>query len=188
MKRVALILLLIWLVALEVSAQTLLKYENRVARAAEQIARIKSDAEYAESGIEDTRQLLPRHEQIEHEGKRLAIDNTWLHVALDAYEAERDPQKKKARLSEIGDRLSALDAALIRAAETSEDKNSGQQARARIRDILNRNEYHEKEESRISLFIKKVYNKVRAFLGELLEAFQRLLGKIFGSAAEGSIV
>jgi hypothetical protein len=188
MKRIAPILLLIWCAALDVSAETLLKYENRVARAVEQIARIKSDAEYEASGIEDAKQLLPRHEQVDHEGKPLTVDNTWLYVALDAYHAEDDAQKKKAKLSEIGDRLAALDAALIRAAETSPDQASGQEARAKLRDILNRREYHEKEESRISRFIKKIYNKVQAFLMELLEAFQRMLGKVFGSAAQGSLI
>jgi hypothetical protein len=180
--------LLILVAALDVSAETLLRYENRVARAVEQVARIKSDAEYEESGIEDIKQLLPRHEQVDHEGKKLAIDNGWVYTALEAYETERDPQKKKARLDEIGDRLAALDAQLIRAAETSTDQRDGQDARAKIRDILNRREYHEREESRFSLFIKKIYNKVREFLSQLMDAFQRMLGKVFGSAAEGSLI
>src|SRR5437764_12960706 len=119
MKRIALILFLLLFAAFAVSAETLLKYENRVARAVEQIARIKSDAEYEAAGIEHIKQLLPRHEQVEHEGKKLTVDNTWLYTALDAYDAEPAAQKKKAKLAEIGDRLAALDAALIHAAETS---------------------------------------------------------------------
>ena len=188
MKRVALILLLILLAALDVSAETLLKYENRVAHAVEQIARIKSDAEYEASGIEVISQLLPQHEQVEHEGKKLTVDNTWLYDALEDYDAEDDAQKKKAKLAEIGDRLAALDAALIRAAETSRDKGSGQETREKLRDILNRREYREKEESRIAAFLRKIYNKVSDFFGELRDAFGRLLGKIFGSAAEGSLI
>src|SRR5437016_9024027 len=93
MKRVALILLLILLAALDVSAETLLKYENRVARAVEQITRIKSDAEYEAAGIEVISQLLPQHEQVEHEGKKLTVDNTWLYDALEDYDAEDDAQK-----------------------------------------------------------------------------------------------
>jgi hypothetical protein len=188
MKRVALILLLICFAALDVSAETLLKYENRVARAIEQIARIKSDADYEASGIEDIKQLLPRHEQVEHEGKQLTVNNTWLYDALDSYEAEHDSQKKKAKIAEIGDRLTALDAALIRAAETSLDKGSGQETRDKLRDILNRREYREKEESRIAAFLKKIYHKIGDFLAELRDAFGRLMGRIFGSAAEGSLI
>ncbi|MEN3331804.1 MAG: hypothetical protein V7641_1169 [Blastocatellia bacterium] len=190
MKRIALILPLILFAALAASAETLLKYENRVARAVEQIDRIKSDAEYEAAGIEHIKQLLPRHEQIEHQGKKLAIDNTWLYTALEDEDDDddNDAQKKKAKLSEIGDRLAALDAALIDAAETSLDKGNDQETRDKLRDILDRREYREKEEGRIAAFLRKIYNKVVAFLGELRDAFGRLLGKLFGSAAEGSLI
>ena len=188
MKRVALILLLILAAALDVSAETLLRYENRVARAAEQVARIKSDAEYEASGIEDIRQLVPPQETVEHEGTRLSVNNKWLHEALDHYEAEHDPQVKKAKLAEIGDRLAALDAALIRAAEGSLKNGAGQESRTRLRDILNRPEYHEKQESRLAAFIKEVRTKVLNFIAEIWRAFGRMLQKIFGSGAEGSIV
>jgi Domain of unknown function (DUF4129) len=188
MKRAALILTLILLVAPGVSAETLLKYENRVARAAEQVARIKSDAEYEISGVEDIRQLMPRQEQVEHEGRTLKIDNTWLSVALDVYSAERDPQKKTAKLAEIGDRLAALDAALISAAETSPGKAGGEETRAKLREILNRRDYHEKEEGRFAAFVRKIYNKVSDFIVQLRDAFGRMLKKTFSSAAEGSLV
>ena len=187
MKRVALILLFLLLAALDVSAETLLKYENRVKRAAEQVARIKSDADYAESGIEDIRLLVPAQEQVEHEGRRLTVNNQWLHDELDEYEAEDDPQQKKAKLAEIGDRLTALDAALFSAAESSLD-SGGQETRAKLRQILSRHEYHEKEESRVSAFVKRVRDKVFGFIAELWQAFWRLLGKVFGSSAQGSII
>jgi hypothetical protein len=188
MKRIALILWIVLAAALGVSAETLLKYENRVVRAVEQVARIKSDAEYEESGVENIKTLLPRHEQVEHEGQKLTADNSWLYAALDAYEAERDLPKKKAKLGEIGDRLAALDAALIRSAETSPDNRGGQEPRAKLGEILDRKEYHEKEESRIAAFIRKIYKKVADFLGELRDAFGRLMGKVFGSAAQGSLL
>jgi hypothetical protein len=188
MKRVALIILLIIAAALDVSAETLLKYENRIKSAAEQVARIKSDADYEASGIEDIRQLVPAQETVEHEGKRLSVNNQWLHVALDVYEAERDPQVKKAKLAEIGDRLAALDAALIRAAESSLKSDTEPDPRTRLRDILSRREYHEKQESRLAAFIREVRAKVMNFIGEIWRAFGRLLQKIFGASAQGSIV
>lgn len=179
---------MILVATLDVSAETLLRYENRVAQAVEQIARIKSDAEYEASGIEDIKTMMPRHEQVEHEGQKLTVENTWLYQALDAYEAERDLPKKKAKLSEIGDRLAALDAALIRSAETALDDRGSQEMRARLREILNRKEFNAKEESRIAAFIRKIYDKVTNFLMELRDAFGRLMGKVFGSAAEGSLL
>src|SRR5205085_227528 len=143
---------------------------------------------YEAPGVEHIKELLPRREQVEHEGKRFTVDNSWLYAALDNYQAEPDPQNRKAKLDGIGDRLAALDAELIRAAETSPDKGGGQETRARIRDILDRPEYHAKEESRLSAFIKKIYNRVRGFLVELLEAFWRMLGKVFGSGTQGSLI
>jgi Domain of unknown function (DUF4129) len=187
MKRIALILILLGAAAVEVSAETLLKYENRMARAVEQVARIKSDADYEVPGIEHIKELLPRREQVEHEGKPLTVNNTWLYVALDDYEAEANPQARRAKLTDIGDRLAALDAALIRAAESSLDTR-GQETRARLRDILDRPDYHVKEESRLSRLIKQVKNKVQGFLVEIWQAFWRMLGKVFGSGTQGSLV
>src|SRR5262249_18394214 len=150
MKRVAFILVLMGCAAVGAAAETLLRYENRVARAVEQVARIRSDAEYEESGIEDIKQLLPRRDQVQFEGKTLTVGNTWLYDELDDYLNQSDPQRKQAKLGKIGDRLAALDSALIRAAETSSDKGGNEAARDKVREILNRREYHEKEESRIA--------------------------------------
>lgn len=174
--------------ALDVSAATLVDYEHRVARAVEEVARVRAAGIYEVLDSEDVRELLPPQEQVEYDGKKVIVDNAWLYAALDDYDDEDDYEKKSVTLGEIGDRLAALDAELVRAAGASFDKTSGQETRTRIREILNRREYREKEESRISAFIKKVYKKVRDFLAELRDAFVRLLSKIFGSAAEGSVI
>lgn len=188
MKRVALTLLLTLATALAVSAEALLDYERRVARAAEEVARVRAAGIYEVLDSEILRELLPPREQVDQASKRVTVDNAWLHEALDDYDEEDDYEKKSVTLGRIGDRLVALDAALARAAETALDPNADQESRAKIREILNRREYREREESRLSAFIKKIYKKVTDFLAELRDAFARLLGKIFGSAAEGSMI
>src|ERR1044071_2712735 len=136
MKRPFLISLLVLLLAHSAAAATLRNYENRVTRAAEQIERIKADPEYGEQGLETIRELLPRSEKIEHEGKSSSVDNTWLYVLLDAYISKKDPQEKLAKLNEIGDRLRALDEQLVRAEEMSSGKNGSADARSKINNIL----------------------------------------------------
>lgn len=185
MKKTFLISVSILLLAQSAVAASLRNYENRVTRAAEQIERIKTDAEYGEQGLETIRELLPRSEKIEHEGKITNVDNTWLYVSLDSYAAEKGAQEKLAKLNEIEGRLRALDEQLIRAEEVSADKSETSNARSKVNDILNRPEYREKQDSRIGAFMREVWRKIMDFLGELYMAFMRLLGKIFGSSAEG---
>ncbi len=174
------------LLAQSAFAASLRNYENRVTRAAEQIERIKTDAEYTEQGLETIRELLPRSEKIEHEGKTTSVDNTWLYVSLDSYMSEKDSQQKLATLNEIAGRLRALDEQLVRTEEMSSDKSDSTDARSKLDKILDRPEYREKQDSRIGAFIKELWHKVKDFLSELYAAFMRLLGKIFGSTAGGN--
>src|SRR6185503_171419 len=97
MKRPLLISVLLLLLAQASVAASLRNYENRITHAAEQIERIKTDPEYGEQGLETIRELLPRSEKIEHEGKSSSVDNTWLYVSLDSYISEKDPQGKLAK-------------------------------------------------------------------------------------------
>ena len=184
MKRPLLISMTLLLLAQASVAATLRNYENRVTRAAEQIERIKTDPEYGEQGLETIRELLPRSEKIERDGKSSSVDNTWLYVSLDSYIAEKDPQQKLAKLNEIGGRLRALDEQLVRAEEMSAGNADSTDARSKINKILDRSEYRKKQDSRIGAFIKEIWRKVGDFLSELYAAFRRLLGKIFGSSAQ----
>ena len=175
-------LILTLLLAAEVSvAATLLNYEHRVVRAAEQIERIKADKEYNEEGISYIKRLLPRSEQIEFEGRETQVDNTWLYVLLDSYAAEKDPQRRIALLNEAVGRLRALDAHLRRA--EAEASSQVQDPRVKIRDILSRPAFQPEQETAIGAFIKRVLRMVRGFIGEIYSAVTRLLEKLFGASA-----
>ena len=119
MKRSLLIssLLLFFLAGTSLAA-SLRNYENRVKRADEQIERIKVDPEYSDEGIETIKWLLPKTEKIDQDGHPANVDNNWLYDLLDSYELEEDDQQRLAYLTEIGDRLTALDEQLVRAAES----------------------------------------------------------------------
>lgn len=182
MSRLTQILLLTLFLAAEASAaSTMLNYEHRVVRAAEQIERIKADKDYDEEGVSYIKRLLPRSEQIEFEGRETAVDNTWLYVLLDSYASEKDPQQRIARLKEAVGRLRALDDHLRRAdaAESSE----GGDSRDRIREILSRPAYQPEQETQVGAFVKKIWRKVREVRDEIYSALTRLLERLFGAGA-----
>jgi len=182
MSRVTLILLLTLRLAAEASAaRTLLNYENNVFRAAEQISRIKADTDYSAEGITHIKELLPRSEQIEFEGREITVDNTWLYVLLDSYAAEKDPQQRIARLNEASGRLRALDDHLRRAEAAASGEPSD--SRDKIREILSRPAFQPEQETPVGAFVKKVWRKVRGFVGEIFSALTRLLERLFGSGA-----
>lgn len=187
-KRFALSPFALLLLATLASADTLRHYENRVTQAREQVERIKTDADYSAPGVETIKELLPKTERVDHEGKSLAVDNKWLYDALDTYESEKSLQLKVARLTEIAGRLRALAAELVRAEETPVGNKADTDARAKLQEILSRSDYKEKEDSAVGAFFKKVRRAITNFLSDVWAAFRRLLVKIFSAGAEGSWV
>lgn len=184
MSRQSLTLLLTLILAAEASAaSTMLNYEHRVVRAAEQIERIKADRDYGEEGINYIKRLLPRSEGIEFENRETTVDNTWLHVLLDSYPAEKDPQQSIARLNEAVGRLRALDDHLRRA--DGADPNEAAGPRDKIREILSRPAYQPEQETAVGAFVRRVLRKVRGFVGEVYSALARLLERVFGASANG---
>ncbi|HTF37241.1 MAG TPA: DUF4129 domain-containing protein, partial [Blastocatellia bacterium] len=56
-------------------------------------------------------------------------------------------------------------------------------SRDRIREILSRPAYQAEQETPVGAFVKKVWRKVRGFVGEILYALMRLLERLFGAGA-----
>ena len=182
MSKLTLTLILSLCLGAEVlAAATLLNYEQRVVRAAEQIERIKADQDYDEEGINYIKRLLPRTEQIAFDGRRITVDNTWLYELLDSYKAQSDSQQRTALLNEAGGRLRGLDSHLRRAEAVDASQVD---PRDKIRDILSRPAFQPEQETPVGAFIRKVLRKVRSFVGEIYSALTRLLERLFGSSAD----
>jgi uncharacterized protein DUF4129 len=162
----------------------LLNYETRVVRAAEQIERIKKDSDYSEEGVSYVKRLLPKSEEVEFDDRRVVVDNAWLHQLLDSYETENDRQQQLAKLNEAAGRLKALDTQL-RAAESERVADSGD-PRDQARQILSRQEYQPQKETPIGAFVKRVLQRVREVITDILRAFERLLSGVFGASAQAS--
>lgn len=185
MSKLTLLALMTLLLPAEAAAAAkLLNYENRVVSAAEQIERIKADRDYAEDGISYIKtRLLPKSERIEFEGSEVAVDNSWLYIALDSYAAEKDPQQRVAKLNEVGGRLRALDEHLRRAVALEPDDSGN--SRDKIREIVSRPAYQPEQDTAIGAFVKKWMGKVRGVIGQVYSALSRLLEKLLGASAQG---
>jgi hypothetical protein len=186
MRRGAVTLLFVLLVAPGARGESsLLDYEHRVVRAAEQVERIKSDAQYAEDGIPYIKKLLPRTETVRFDNRTVAVDNAWLWSMLDSYQKESQQQERLSILNNVAGRLRALDQHL-RQAETSEvtsPNNEGE--RERLREILSRSEYQPPPESRIGKYIRLGLAKLRELVVAVRDAFWKLIQSVFGAGVQG---
>jgi hypothetical protein len=173
MRKTSGALIMILLVCAGASAaETLLQYEHRVKRAAEQVERIRKDRSYTSEGIPYVRELLPKYEQIDYEGQLVTVDNTWLHTLLDSYEAT-GATVNSAKLNEIDGRLRALDERLIEA-EAAESKSQVSVEKAgALRDILSRSEYKPRPEDPLTIFLRNIKNKIYDVVTRVLRSLGR---------------
>lgn len=98
--------------------------------------------------IAHVRRLLPPTETVEVGGPSLEVDNKWLEKALQEYEElPSSSERRKAVLTETTERLGALAEALTdlenRAANNTNAQNR-EEAKARLANILRRDEYAKK--------------------------------------------
>lgn len=166
---------------------SLLNYEHRVVRAAEQIARIRADSDYAEEGLPYIKRLVPKTEDVQTPEGLLKVDNTWLWTILDSYSKETDRQQRLARLNEAEGRLKALDDHLKRGQAKPSEQRDQAADKEKIREILSRPEYREKEDTFIGRTIKKGIAKAREVLMRVFESFSGLLARIFGASRSGGL-
>jgi hypothetical protein len=186
-KKIVAAMLVVFLASAETrAATTLLDYENRVFRAAEQVERIKTDADYAEEGMAYIRELLPNSETVLMNGQTIKVDNSWLHTLINQYQLEVDAQLRLAKLTQAGGRLRALDDHLreMELAQMTEAEQNN--PRMKVQEILSRPEFKPKKQNQVVAFIKGIWDSITSFFSEMLRAIRRLLGQLFGSTAEGS--
>jgi hypothetical protein len=169
------------------AASTLLDYEKRLVRAAEQIERVKTDDSCQEDGLACIRELLPSEETVTFDEAPVAVDNSWLHVLLEMYEKELEPEKRLALLNEARGRLLALYEHLqdAGAAVALEESPGAEGSREAIKEILSRPEFRERSEDPLTAYIKDIRNRVLKMISEF---FSRLFQIIFGSSGASSVI
>jgi hypothetical protein len=186
MKRfLASTVFLLILIAEASAASSLLDYEKRVARAAEQMERIRADEDYSEEGLSYVKKLLPASEQVSSNEKVIEVNNQWLHEKLDRLAAEADKNRRKELLNEIHGSLEALDVELINAQDISRETSGKEEAREKLKKILAEEQYREKKESPITKFINETRQKIKDFLVKL---YLTIVQALFGSGGGSSLL
>jgi hypothetical protein len=139
------------LLAGRAGAATLADYRHRVTQAIGLIDQLQATSGHEDSSLQEhfagvarIREDLPAKETVMLNGQSIAVDNSWLHRALQNYEdaANTTPQRAEA-LARIGERLRALD-------ERLEEMQNGKPAagdkdgdKGKLAEILRRPDYNQ---------------------------------------------
>lgn len=155
----SLLLLMMFASASSAYAISVATYRDRVHRsliALDSLQAINEDADsesrdaQIEQTFADVRRLLPPTERVESEASSLQVDNSWLEVALQEYEQPTSSDEYRKRLlTEATERLAALDNALVeldKLETANSSTKSKDEARARLSNILRRDEYAKRAE------------------------------------------
>ncbi|MBI3650032.1 MAG: DUF4129 domain-containing protein [Acidobacteria bacterium] len=175
--------LLLWCVGIAAAAASLLDYEKRVARAAEQIKRIQKDDNYAEEGVDYVKKLLPKTEPVELQGRVINVDNEWLHQHLDLAVAEKQKAARDLLLTEVRGWLEALDHHLQDAEDISRADANKAAMQERLKNILAQEQYRDKKENPLAAKIKKLR---KAVLDLITRIWTRIMTALFGAGNAGS--
>ncbi|HEY6332441.1 MAG TPA: DUF4129 domain-containing protein [Blastocatellia bacterium] len=164
------------------AADTLLRYEQRIARAAEVVDRIKQVANPsdAEELTQDVETLVPKSEQVEFDGQTAMVDNSWLYSLLDSRQRKRGAGSTE-RLDEARTRLLALREQLLRVENEKEGGTDPETRHDRLNRILARPEFTQKKEDRLAKFVARVREAIYTFAQRL---FTKLFRLIFGERGE----
>ena len=134
------------------SAATLSDYRHRISKAVTMVQDLQLARSHGDSPSEPARQaamkslrvLLPARETLLHEGRAMAIDNSWFHEDLDEYEKSiGSAERSNVVLAHIGERLLALGQRLDEK-RLGTDNASKDEAKGRLAEILRRSEYNQK--------------------------------------------
>ncbi len=99
--------------------------------------------------LRQVRSLLPATERIEWDGSSVEVDNRWLVASLEVFEGLDLEAERREKLTEITERLGAIDRALTELEGKdagSINSTSKDESKARLANILRRDEFSRKTE------------------------------------------
>jgi len=151
---------LIFLFSATGSAATLSEYHKKFHKAKESLdVLLFSDVEDSNKAenlaqeretLRDIRQKFPATEKVELQNTSVEVNNQWLLEGLRNFENERDSTKRSAILSEISERLGAIETKLNELEKATNANRTKDEDKQKLAEILKRPEYQkplEKEES-----------------------------------------
>jgi hypothetical protein len=142
------------------AARNLIAYLDRAANNSS-----LKNIEYERETLENIRKNLPATEKIEWNGNLIETGNQWLDVRLKDFEKESVPVKRRAILTEIGERLSAIDAKITELQNASVSNRSKDEDKRKLAEILRRVEFQKPEVQEESWF-DRLLRKIREWFNE----------------------
>lgn len=124
--------------------------------------------------IKEIRRNLPGAENIEWQGATVETGNQWLIDKLEAYEKEPiNSSKRKMILTEIGERLDALEQKLAESENPAASSRTKDEDKQKLSEILKREEYVKPEQLE-ETWIQSLIRRFREWLNEKMpESGQR---------------
>jgi len=125
-----------------------------------------TDIEYEREVLAELRKALPVTEKVEWEGSLVETGNQWLEVKLKAFEEEtNDWTKRRLILTEISERLSAIENKINQLEKPALSERSKDEEKRKLAEILRREEYQKPTEQQESWF-QRLQKKVRDWFNE----------------------
>ena len=125
----------------------------------------EKDAAYEREALGEIRKALPGSEKIEWEGSLIETGNGWLELKLKAFEETGDWTNRRLILTEIGERLSAIDAKLAELEASVASNRSKDEDKRKLAEILRRVEYQKPQEQQESWF-QRIQRKISEWFDE----------------------
>lgn len=137
--------------------ETLKDYQRRIvqgkAAARELVEMIGSEDPAVEAEkIAELRRLIPKTEKVDAPGGSIETDNAWLSSSLDELSAEPDNENRILIITAAGDRLAAISKSLIELDLAAASRQSKDEDKRKLAEILSRPEYQKSEAKGESLF------------------------------------
>src|SRR5215203_5373887 len=130
------------------------------------LAGSERDSAYEREILAQIRKNLPVTEKIEWEGFSVETGNQWLEARLKSFEEEiLDWEKRRMILTEIGERLSALEKKIKELENPAAAARSKDEDKRRLAEILRRPEYLKPEQQQQSWF-ERVQKRIRDWFRE----------------------
>jgi len=126
----------------------------------------EKDVEYEREVLAELRKTLPVTEKVEWEGTSVETNNQWLEAKLKAFEEEtKDWEKRRMILTEINERLSAIEKKIDQLEKPALSERSKDEEKRKLAEILRRPEYQKPEEKQESWF-ERLQKKVSDWFNE----------------------
>ena len=158
--------------SLNAFGKTLAEYRAGVKSAAEYTRELldyvdegERDAAFEREVLAEIRKALPVTERVEWEGSSIETSNHWLEAKLKAFEETGEWSERGLILTEIVERLSAIEAKINELEAPAVSDRSKDEDKRKLAEILRRVEYQKPEQQEESWF-QKIQRKISEWFDE----------------------